>query len=405
MYNASNVAKEIELIKPDMIDFASRLIQTPSETGCEGPVSEIIKAEMEKLGFDEVFKDRVGNVVGIIKGDGTGDNIMFNCHMDQVGTGSLADWEYPPFDGVVADGYIHGRGASDTKGAMACQIYGAYLVKKMGIKLKGDIILTFVVEEEPGDMWGMKMLCDEWLDRPVALVVLGEATGLDIYLGHRGKLEAQLVSRGRMCHSSAPWLGVNAVSNMLPVLTEIEKLKHNLPDDKNLGKGSQAIIHISCQPGSCCAVPDICTVNIDRRYVPSENADDIISEMKCIVEKLKAVNPDIDVSVEIRKLHHKSYTGVEADCLLDKPAYWIDENNAYVQKVTKALNSIGQTPEYKCWNFGTDGAYMARVLGIPTIGYSCCEEIYAHRPNDRVKIEFMEKAVEGNIAIIKEVAG
>lgn len=105
-------AKEV---KEDMIDFAQRLIRTPSESGKEGDVAQVILAELKKLDFDEAYVDPIGNVIGIIKGTGDGPNILYNCHMDHVAPGNLDDWEYPPYSAEIADGWLHGRAASDTK--------------------------------------------------------------------------------------------------------------------------------------------------------------------------------------------------------------------------------------------------------------------------------------------------
>ena len=147
--NRKQIEEAAESVYEPMVDFASRLVQARSDTGKEKEVSEIIKAELEKLGFDEVVRDEVGNIIGVIKGTGGGPNIMFNCHMDQVDPGDLTAWEYEPFSGAVDNGYVHGRGASDTKGAIATQVYAGVLLKNMGIRPAGVLIFTFVVEEEP----------------------------------------------------------------------------------------------------------------------------------------------------------------------------------------------------------------------------------------------------------------
>ncbi|WP_161940189.1 M20/M25/M40 family metallo-hydrolase [Anaerotruncus rubiinfantis] len=388
-------AKEV---KEDMIDFAQRLIRTPSESGKEGDVAQVILAELKKLDFDEAYVDPIGNVIGIIKGTGDGPNILYNCHMDHVAPGNLDDWEYPPYSAEIADGWIHGRAASDTKGAMAPQVYAAYLIKACGVKLKGDIILTFVVYEEPGDMWGAMHLTDT-LKQPIAFAVLGEATGLDVYLGHRGKIEIEVISRGLMSHSSAPRLGINAVSKMAPFIVEIDKLSKDLPTDEFLGQGTQSMIHISCQPGWGCTVPDVCQVNVDYRFLPEQKSEDILAQYRAVADKLKAADPESNFDIRIRDLDHTSYTGFHEVCPLDKPAYLVPTDNEYVVKTVDSLKQLGQEPKFSRWDFGTDGAWLDRKLGIPTIGYSCCEEVYAHRPNDRVSIEKMEKCLLGNIAI------
>lgn len=394
-----------EELQPQIVDFTQRLIQTRSISGEEGAIARLIQDEMRKLGYDEVLTDPAGNVIGILRGRGQGETIMFNCHMDHVSEGNLADWEYEPYGGTVAGGWVHGRGASDVKGAIASQVYGVYLLKASGIELQGDVILTFVIDEEPGDMWGMKHLCQDWLNRPVSLVVLGEATSLDIYLGHRGRLEMELIGRGKMSHSSAPWLGVNAVTKMAPVITKLDELSRSLPEDDVLGKSTLSVTHISCQPGWGSTVPDICRVWVDRRYLPSESTEEVVNQFKQAVAECQAADPDINVECRIRQLAHTSYTGIsETEQLLKQP-YLVPQDNPYVQKVVKALQDIGQNPSFGVWDFGTDGSYTAHVLGIPTIGYAPGEEEYAHRPTDRVRIDFLIKAAVGNAAICCAVAG
>ena len=400
------ITEYAEAFREEMVSFVQRLVQTPSESQHEENVAKLITEELTKLGFDEVFTDPYGNVVGIYKGTGGGDNILFNCHMDQVASGNPDDWEYPPYSGAVADGYIHGRGASDTKGAMAAQVYGVYILKKLGIRLKGDVLLTFVIDEEPGDMWGMKHLCEGYLKKiPIALGVLGESTSLDVYLGHRGRTEIELISRGVMSHSSAPWLGVNAVDKMVPVLAALEELKKDMKEDAFLGKSTQSVTHISCTPGWGSTVPDVCRVWIDRRYIPGESAEGVLADIRRVITACKEKDPEINVTANMRVLSHTSYTGLKEDENMDKPAYLVEQDNPYVVKTVAALKKLGQNPGFDKWNFGTDGAYTFCYLGIPTIGYSCCEEIYTHRPKDRVNIDMLVKCAAGNASICLEVCG
>ena len=122
---ASTLRQCLDTCHDGMIRFARKLISLPSVTGEETLVARAITDEMRQLGYDDVAVDRVGNVLGVIKGIGGGEHLLYNCHMDQVDPGNLEAWEYPPFGAVMADGCIHGRGASDTKGAIAPQIYAA----------------------------------------------------------------------------------------------------------------------------------------------------------------------------------------------------------------------------------------------------------------------------------------
>lgn len=389
----------------DMCDFASRLIALPSVTGEEGLVAKEIIHEMKKLNYDDVFTDVAGNVVGIIRGSGGGEHLLYNCHMDQVDPGNLDAWEYPPFEGRKAGGWIHGRGASDTKGAIATQVYAAACMRRARVEHRGDVIVTAVVEEEPGDMWGMRKLVDEVIvpyPGKIGLLILGEATGLDVYLGHRGKVEIDIRTLGKVAHSSAPWRGTNAVYKMRPVLHAVEELGETLPEHPFLRRSSIAVTNITCSPGWLSTVPDLCTIRLDRRFLPHENRETILKELEEILQQA-GLTVGVDGFVEIQKYSHRGYTGLEESMELYKPAFLTDENEPCVQRTVHALRAIGQDPKFNCWDFGTDGAWVATELGIPTIGYSPCEEQYAHTPKDRVSMELMKKAALGYLAISAEL--
>ncbi len=401
------ISEILEASHADMVEFGRKLIMLPSVTGEEKEVADLIISEMKKLNYDKVIQDDAGNVVGIISGTGSGEHILYNCHMDQVDPGNLDSWEYPPFGGVVSDGWIHGRGASDTKGAIAAQIYAAAAVKKAGAPHKGDIIVTVVVEEEPGDMWGMRKLADSFIKSypgKIGIVVLGEATGLNVYLGHRGKVEIDVKVHGKVAHSSSPWRGENAVYRMRPVIEAIEKLGDSLPEHSFLGRSSIALTNITCSPGWLSTVPDVCTIRLDRRFLPDEKKDTILKELEDILKRAGLVL-NVNAFVEIQKYHHRSFTGMKESMELYKPAFLADEDDHNVVAVVKSLEALGQKPTFDCWDFGTDGAWTSVELNIPTIGYSPCEEKYAHTPEDRVSIELMKKAAVGYGAISIAVAG
>lgn len=401
-----SIRQEAQKYYGSMVSFAQKLVQTRSDTGHEEEVSEVIYNELMKLGYDEVFRDRTGNIIGIIKGDETGDSILFNCHMDQVDPGDLNAWEYDPFGGVIADGYIHGRGASDTKGTIATQIYAGALVKALKISLKGDLIFTFVVEEEPGDMWGAIRLCEDVLqNKKIAFCISGESTSMDIALGHRGRLEVQVISRGKNSHSSAPWLGVNAVSKMAPMIMAIDEMGKEMPYDGTF-RSSLSIINIECHPGFNCVVPDTCTVNIDYRFNTEETKDTILEKFRTLALKLEQEDREAGYEIRVRSLDHTSYTGIKETAELNKPSFITDINNVYVQKMLHALNDVvNQYPKTYFWDFGTDAAYIATVCGIPTVGYSPAEEKYCHSPKDRISISLMQEVLEGYAAICAEIAG
>ncbi len=389
-------------LRDEITGLASRLIRTPSISGTEGDIAALIARTMTDLGYDEVFTDKIGNVVGIIKGDGTGPSVMFNSHMDHVDPGEESLWEYAPYGGEIADGFVHGRAASDVKSGLASQIYAGYMLKNAGKPLKGDFIFTGVVQEEPAEMFGMRHLCDTTLPEKgitFDLMVSSEATNLDLSLGHRGRAEIEVVTYGRTSHGSAPWRGVNAVYKMLPVLEQVQVLADSLPDDPFLGRATCTLTRISCSPGELSITPDKCVVSLDRRLVRGETKEDALSEIQAILDTLASQDPDFKAEVRMRTQLETSYTGVSAECEKYMHAWALEKDNPAVLRCVQALEALGQKPGFCRWDFGTDASYVTGVLGIPTIGYSPMEEHYAHTPKDRCDIAKLVKATAGNAAI------
>lgn len=399
MYN--QIIELSEAMRDDVIDFAQRLIQTPSISGNEKELADLCIDEMKKLGYDEVFRDAVGNIVGTMQGTGGGKNIMYNSHMDHVDAGNLNNWKYDPYKAEIAYGFIHGRAASDVKGGMAAQIYAGALLKKLG-KLKGNFIYTGVVQEESAELFGIEFLCEKTFkekDITFGLMISSESTNLDLFLGHRGRVEMEVITNGRTSHGSTPQRGINAIEKMVPILAGINKIAENLPEHHFLGKATLTSTVINCSPGRLSIIPDLCTVSLDRRLVPGETFDDAMTPIKALIESLKANDKDFNAEIRIKKLKQTSYTGYSKEVYKYMDAWFLEEDSEYVGMVKKSLNKIGQNPGIGKWEFGTDCSYVTGRLGIPSIGYSPMEEVYAHTPYDRVDIDKIIKAVAGNASI------
>src|SRR3954470_22548892 len=133
-----------------LVAFAQRLIQTPSLPGEEGDAARLVRSEMQALGYDDTWIDEVGNVVGVIRGTGGGRSLMFNTHLDHVDVGDVSGWQFPPYEGKIADGVLWGRGAVDIKGPTAAQVHGAALPRMADVALPGDVYVAGVVQEEVG---------------------------------------------------------------------------------------------------------------------------------------------------------------------------------------------------------------------------------------------------------------
>jgi putative selenium metabolism hydrolase len=415
-------AKEL---RPEAVDFCQRLIRTSAVSGHEKAIADLYLAEMKKVGYDEIFRDEWGNVVGIIDGVEPGPTLMYNSHLDQVDPGDLSAWGgYEPYgasiDMAEVDNQdetakeraevIHGRGASDVKGGGACQVYSGRALLKLrngGYKLKGRFMFTGVVLEESAEQLGMIKLINETLPAKGLNydgVISAEATALKLCLGHRGRAEIRVTVFGRASHASAPWLGINAVNKATEFIEKVERqMPQRFLTDLDLGKSSIALTIISCTPGALCIVPDRCYITYDRRFVPGETTEICVKEVHDLIDRISATDPEFKAVAEVSKNLRTSYTGKSDEVQSTKEAWKISKDHPFVKAASSAIDAMGQVVKYGYWNFGTDLSKICATDKKPAIGYSPGQEQYCHTPDDKVRTDYMERSISGNSAIFLKV--
>ncbi len=384
--NNTIFSKAEEYRKP-CADFLRDLVRIQSFSTGEKEVALRIKKEMEKLKFDQAWIDDYGNVIGRI---GSGPiRIVYDGHIDTVGIGKRESWPYHPFEGKLEDGYIYGRGASDNKAASAVQVYGAKIFQETLNDKEFSVYVVGSVQEEDCDGLALRFALEKSIGN-VHYVCMGEATDLNIYRGHRGRMEIKVRATGRSCHGSAPERGKNAIYTMAKLVQELEILNTKLQSDPFLGKGTLAVTHISAQTPSFCAVPDGCEIHIDRRLTWGE---DKALALKQIRELPSFDKEAMEIFVPIYKT--PSYTGkvLETECFF--PTWVLPENHPLVQAGFAAAKKATpkQKPIIDKWVFSTNGVSSMGQLNIPTIGYGPAIEDDAHTTNDRVKIDDLVKSM------------
>jgi acetylornithine deacetylase/succinyl-diaminopimelate desuccinylase-like protein len=270
--------------------------------------------------------------------------------------------------------------------------------------LPGDVIFSSVVYEEAAECFGMEYLCEKTLpDSGLSFDVcyLAEPSHGVVTLGHRGKVEIVVTTRGETAHSSTPWAGVNALQLIVPVLDNIfNVMPQMLGTHPELGKASITVTNLICRPGGLSIIPDEAEISIDRRYLPGETLDSILQEFEALFVEIKKTTPRFDATVKVRTFHEKSYTGYEKDVQKHHAVWVTDKDLPFVQKTIKALQELGQPGETGYWKFGTDGSYSAGIKGIPTIGYQWGEESLAHTPIEHISIQQLVDTTEGFTGIV-----
>ncbi len=219
------IARLAERYTPDMVKFLRDMIAIPSESTGERQVIERARAEMEQAGFDEIRIDGLGNLLGRI---GSGSTVIaFDAHLDTVGVGDPSTWTRDPYRGELKSGVIYGRGAGDQEAGMAAAVYGARIIRELGLGGGCQVWVTGTVMEEDCDGLCWQYIVREHVLRP-DVVVITEPTNLGVYRGHRGRMEMEVRTQGLSCHGSAPERGINAVYKMAPIIADIERLNDRL---------------------------------------------------------------------------------------------------------------------------------------------------------------------------------
>ncbi len=374
--------------KEDIIKFMREICAIPSMESQLGPVGERIAEEMRKLGFDEVRFDKMGNILGRI-GNGP-RTIVYDSHIDTVGVGDPTEWEWDPFVGKVENDILYARGACDEKGSTPGMVYGLAFARDLGM-LDGWTAYYFGNMEEWCDGIAPNTFVE--VDPKVRpdFVVIGEPTKMNIYRGHKGRLEMKVTAKGRSAHAASNHLGDNAIYKLLPVIAGIRDLEPKLGDHPFLGHGKITVSDMTVQTPSINAVPDEAVIFIDRRMTFGETKEGVKKQ----VEDLIPAEFKDTVKVEELFYDEPSYTGFVFPVDKYFPAWAYEETHPLVQAGQAARVAIGleDKPSSK-WNFSTNGIYWAGKAGIPSIGFGPGDEETAHTVRDSVSLIDMVKATE-----------
>jgi len=351
----------------DLVNFLRDMVRIPSLSGQEKRIARRAKEEMERAGFDEVFIDGIGNVVGRI---GSGRvRILYDAHMDTVDIGDKKNWKHDPFGAEYKGGTIYGRGACDDKAGVASAIYGGKLIVALGLKGDYTLYIATSVEEESAGGKGIEYLLVE--DRVAPhFVVLAEPSSLNVIRGHKGRVGLKISLRGKAAHAGTPWKGINAIYKMAPLIQKIEKLNRRLPSSGRLGKGTVSVTKIDCEKASLNAIPDNCTIYLDRRTNDEETLQSVRRELRNLLGR--------SAKLEILQKFF--------------PAWELPRRHPLVVSSLETYRTLfGSSPKVLLWPFCSNGSYTMGEKDIPTIIFGPGEEKFAHSANEQVKVEQLVK--------------
>ena len=398
----------------DMTRFLRDMVAIPSESCDEKRVVHRIKEEMEKVGFDKVEIDPMGNVLGYI---GHGPRLVaMDAHIDTVGIGNIKNWDFDPYEGMETDELIGGRGTSDQEGGMASMVYAGKIIKDLGLEDEYTLLVTGTVQEEDCDGLCWQYIIHEDKVRP-EFVVSTEPTDGGIYRGQRGRMEIRIDVKGVSCHGSAPERGDNAIYKMADILQDVRALNENDAEDGTeikglvkmldkkynpqweeanfLGRGTVTTSEIFFTSPSRCAVADSCSVSLDRRMTAGETWESCLDEIRALPSVKKYGD---DVTVSMYEYSRPSWTDLVYPIECYFPTWVIPKDHKVTQALEEAYKGLygeerqgnAETeamrkarPLTDKWTFSTNGVSIMGRNQIPCIGFGPGAEAQAHAPNEK----------------------
>ncbi|MDU8943033.1 acetylornithine deacetylase/succinyl-diaminopimelate desuccinylase family protein [Ovoidimarina sediminis] len=406
---ADRLTAEITAREGDLIELTQALVRVPTLNPPGRHYREIcdlIATRLSRSGFTSEFIRAEGapgdsdawprwNVVARREGARPGDCIHFNGHTDVVEVGH--GWTVDPFGGLLKDGKVYGRGTCDMKGGLAAAIVAAEAFVALCPDFAGAIEVSATADEETGGYGGVAYLAERgWFD-PVRVqhVIIPEPLNKDrVCLGHRGVWWAEIETKGRIAHGSMPFLGDSAIRHMGAVLEEMERhlfplLASRETDMPVVPEGArQSTLNINSihggepeqEPGftgfPAPCVADRCRIVIDRRFLIEEGIDTVKSELRDMLEKIRADRPGF--SYEIRELHEV------LPSMADRDAPVVRSTAAAIERV------FAKAPDFVCSPGTYDQKHIDRIGRLKNcIAYGPGILDLAHQPDEWIAVDDM----------------
>ncbi len=314
------------------------------------------------------------NVLAHLKGAGKGA-LCLEAHTDTV---TADEMEIDPFDPVIRDGRLYGRGSVDDKGSVAAMMYAMRLLKEHHIATESDIYFAAAAEEE-FNYRGVVRLLQENIHFDAAVV--GEGTSMHICRACKGNVRFKILTKGLAGHSSRPWEGRNAIVAMANVICELEKKLFPMYEQRKHPLLGSPTFNISLIQGGKLIniVPDCCEIQVDRRVLPGETFESVRGEVLDCLSKLLEAHPEYELEIQ--------------EPFVTDFAMEVAEDSAIVQTAAKACDTVLGGHTIEGGYFSCDASKFARA-GIPAIVMGPGNIIQAHTNDEYIEIADLAKAAE-----------
>ena len=383
MIDINEIKNSVEEHKQDIVDCLVEMVQTPSVTGNEEPVSKVFKRRLEEIGLEvKTIEAEPGRPNLLAEWFGSnGPRFIFNGHMDVFPPIESDPGVYGPWSGKIIDGKIYGRGTGDMKGGDCAAIMAVKILKELGFQPKGSILLSFMCDEENGSRLGAKYLISkELLNGSYGICM--EPTDCQILTHHGGIYRAFYTYTAEGFHSHAPHPYGSAIDKAHRAINALMKLANEINQRPNPLYDPPSLSITTVQAGKATNMhASVATFSVDRRYIKGETIESVQKEISDVLDGLKAKYNGMEYTVEVQS---------------DRPTLTIPEDSKMVTVMAKAWEDVmGKPAKFRYCQGGTDAASIVQHNGMqmvvcgPTDGL-----IMAGNANENVSIKDLISIVE-----------
>lgn len=383
--NVSQVLKRIDRMEGEIVDLLRDLIRVPSEVppGEYDNIIELYSSKLREFGLNfEIIKKpgtKKPNVLCRVKGTIGKPTLILFAHLDTVPGGG--GWE--PFVPVVKGGMIYGRGSHDAKASVVAYTMAAKALMDEGIKLKGDLLLLSVVDDEVGAADTTQYIVENELVRADFLICEGMGQSqISIASSHVMVLELSTV--GKVTHAQSPWRGVHPVPKMVKILSALQEWSEAIKKKRSGMEAYKDRTHPWTMTNIALVrageeniwnvFPERCTVQLELRIIPEQDPDEIVKEIEDIIRKLK--REDSELEVELKELWRV-------------PGFNISPDHPNIQKLKKAIKEVmGYDIPLRSIHGFVPTSFYAKI-GVPGVTWNpgVWEESNLHEPDEHIKID------------------
>ncbi len=398
----------LEANRKNGIRLLQKLVQEPSIRYHEESTQAIVVEKCRQLGLDidlweigdetlrnhhHFYCDRTNfignpNLVAVKKGSGGGKSLILNGHIDVVPQGNLEDWATDPFSGLVKDGKVYGRGATDMKGGNVSLLLAMEAIQELDIPLKGDVIFQSVIEEESG---GAGTLAAILRGYRADAAIIPEPTNLKFFPVQQGSLWFRIIVKGKAAHGGTRYEGKSSIDLAVKVISELQRLEEErnkqwkdhplfthtpIPIPINIGK-----MISGSWPSS---VPETTVLEGRLGIAPTEKMEEAQRSLEATIDRLNGL--DSWFSTKPIELEWFGARWLPSNLPLDHPLLGTVANQ--YEKV------MGSEPVVEAAPWGTDGGYLSTVGRIPVLVFGPGETKLAHDANEYIEIDKIMAAAE-----------